>query len=254
MKSFATALIAIGATAIKLRDDGGEESGLGSWEARAERMHSVIDWNGDSVVDGDELGDLVFLAETFDYIDADEADVLYTDIDIAMDYMGGPFSFEDLQEEVEWMMENGDDDDWEVLYTVEDLLEGAEEMLLDAAIDVAFDELDLDDNDEINVEEVEDAIDDLDLDDEEAGEFYAAFEALDADEDMAVSWDEWETGVRAAMEEDPELKWEVLEEAADYVNEFDVDCSADGVDGCDDERAAFQDDIEEWAESTDGDE
>jgi len=152
------------------------------------------------------------------------------------------------------MMENGDDDDWEVLYTVEDLLEGAEEMLLDAAIDVAFDELDLDDNDEINVEEVEDAIDDLDLDDEEAGEFYAAFEALDADEDMAVSWDEWETGVRAAMEEDPELKWEVLEEAADYVNEFDVDCSADGVDGCDDERAAFQDDIEEWAESTDGDE
>jgi len=152
------------------------------------------------------------------------------------------------------MMENGDEEDWAVLDTVEDLLEGAEEMLLDAAIDVAFDELDLDDNDEINVEEVEDAIIDLDLDEEEAGEFYAAFEALDADEDMAVSWDEWETGVRAAMEEDPELKWEVLEEAADYVNEFDVDCSEDGVDGCDDERAAFQDDFEEWAESTDADE
>ena len=94
----------------------------------------------------------------------------------------------------------------------------------------------------------------MDLDEEEAGEFYAAFESLDEDDDMAVSWDEWEAGVRAAMEEDPELKWEVLEEAADYVNEFDVDCSADGVDGCDDERAAFQDDIEEWAESTDGDE
>jgi len=96
MKSFATALIAIGATAIKLREDGGEESGLGFWEARVERMHSIIDWNGDTVVDRDELGDLVFLAELFNYIDEDEADGFYTDIDLAMDYMGGPFSFEDL--------------------------------------------------------------------------------------------------------------------------------------------------------------
>ena len=150
MKSFATALIAIGATAIKLREDGGEES----WEARAERMHSVIDWNGDELVDGDELRDLVFIAETLDYVDEDEADGLYTDIDLAMDYMLGPFSFEDLHAEVEWMMENGDDDDWAVLDTIEDLLEGAEEMLIDAAIDVAFDEQDLDGNDEIDVEEV----------------------------------------------------------------------------------------------------
>lgn len=52
------------------------------------------------------------------------------------------------------MMENGDDDDWAVLDTIEDLLEGAEEMLIDAAIDVAFDEQDLDGNDEIDVEEV----------------------------------------------------------------------------------------------------
>lgn len=96
MKSFATALIAIGATAIKLRQDGGEESGLGSWEARAERMHSVIDWNGDSKVDRDELRDLVFFIKTFDYITEDEADGLYTDIDLAMDYMLGPFTFEDL--------------------------------------------------------------------------------------------------------------------------------------------------------------
>lgn len=150
MKSFATALIAIGATAIKLREDGGEES----WEARAERLHSVIDWNGDELVDGDELRDLVFIAETLDYVDEDEADGLYTDIDLAMDYMLGPFSFEDLHAEVEWMMENGDDDDWAVLDTIEDLLEGAEEMLIDAAIDVAFDEQDLDGNDEIDVEEV----------------------------------------------------------------------------------------------------
>ena len=150
MKSFATALIAIGATAIKLREDGGEES----WEARAERMHSVIDWNGDELVDGDELRDLVFIAETLDYVDEDEADGLYTDIDLAMDYMLGPFSFEDLHAEVEWMMENGDDDDWAVLDTIEDLLEGAEDMLIDAAIDVAFDEQDLDGNDEIDVEEV----------------------------------------------------------------------------------------------------
>ena len=147
MKSFATALIAIGATAIKLRQDGGEESGLGSWEARAERMHSVIDWNGDSKVDRDELRDLVFFIKTFDYITEDEADGLYTDIDLAMDYMLGPFTFEDLQAEVEWAKENGDDDDWAVLDKIEDLLEHAEEMLLDSAINIAFGELDLDDND-----------------------------------------------------------------------------------------------------------
>lgn len=94
----------------------------------------------------------------------------------------------------------------------------------------------------------------MDLDEDEADELYDAFEALDTDDDMAVSWDEWEAGVRAAMEEDPELKWEILDEAADYINENDVDCSEDGVEGCEDERAAFQEEIAEWAESTDGDE
>ena len=37
---------------------------------------------------------------------------------------------------------------------IEDLLEHAEEMVLDSAIDLAFGELDLDDNDEIDVDEV----------------------------------------------------------------------------------------------------
>ena len=249
MKSFATALIAIGATAIKLRQDGGEESGLGSWEARAERMHSIIDWNGDSFVDGDELKDLVFIAETFDYVDEDEAAGLYTDVDLAMEYMLGPFTYEELEMEVEWMMESE-----EVLNTMKDLLNGAEEMLIDGAIDVAFGEYDTNGNDEIDFEEVEAAIIDLDLDEDEADEVYAAFEEADTDEDWAVSWDEWEAGFRAALEEDPELKWEILEEAADYINEGDIDCSADGVEGCEDERAEWHDEIAEWAESTDGEE
>ena len=110
-------------------------------------MHSIIDWNDDSLVDGDELKDLVFIAETFNYVDEDEAAGLYTDIDLAMEYMLGPFTFEDLQAEVEWAKENGDDDDWAVLDKIEDLLEHAEEMLLDSAINIAFGELDLDDND-----------------------------------------------------------------------------------------------------------
>ena len=137
---------------------------------------------------------------------------------------------------------------------MKDLLNGAEEMLIDGAIDVAFDEYDTNGNDEIDVEEVAAAIIDLDLDEDEADEVYAAFEEADTDEDWTVSWDEWEAGFRAALEEDPELKWAILEEAADYINEGDVDCSADGVEGCEDERAEWHDEIAEWAESTDGEE
>ena len=88
----------------------------------------------------------------------------------------------------------------------------------------------------------------MDLDEEEAGEFYDAMESIDTDEDNLVSWDEWEAAVIVAMEEDPELKWLILEDATVYVNEFDVDCSLDGVEGCEDERANMHEEIAEYAE------
>ena len=45
------------------------------------------------------------------------------------------------------------------------------------------------------------------------------------------------------MEEDPELRWEILEEAAEFINEWDVDCTEDGDDNCDNERAMFREEI-----------
>ena len=66
---FTLALLAIGAQAVKLHQD--DEADLGSWEARAARMHSVIDWDGSGTVDAAELQDLFFLAEALEYIDAD---------------------------------------------------------------------------------------------------------------------------------------------------------------------------------------
>ena len=88
--------------------------------------------------------------------------------------------------------------------------------------------------------------DDLELDDEERGDLYDAMEWFDEDDDDQVSWDEFAAGMEMVLEEEPELKWEILEGAADLINEYDVDCDADGVEGCDDERAEFQEEIESW--------
>ena len=90
--------------------------------------------------------------------------------------------------------------------------------------------------------------DDLELDDEERGDLYDAMEWFDEDDDDQVSWDEFAAGMEMVLEEEPELKWEILEGAADLINEYDVDCDADGVEGCDDERAAFEEEIESWAD------
>ena len=45
------------------------------------------------------------------------------------------------------------------------------------------------------------------------------------------------------MEEDPELRWEILDEAAEFINEYDVDCTEVGDSDCDDERAAFREEL-----------
>ena len=64
------------------------------------------------------------------------------------------------------------------------------------------------------------------------------FEHADEDGDKVVSYDEFYAYVWAAVEVDAELRADIMQSFADFVDEYDVDCSADGVEGCDDERTA----------------
>ena len=164
------------------------------------------------------------------------------------EWFEGPFSHEDLVEGAEWVTEYGTEEDMENLGKMEALMEGAEEMLVDLAIEVAFDMVDLDGSDAITVEEVEDLISWAELDEDEADELYEEFEAADEDGNWEVSYGEFGNAVWNAIEEEPDLAYEIVEEVADFIDEFDVDCSEDGVDGCDDERAAFHEEIASWAE------
>merc|ERR1712156_1030148 len=182
---------------------------------------SVIDWNGDDLVDEDELKDLIFIAETFGYIDGDEADDLNEFAEGVIDHFDGPISAEMLHEEIEWILEQPNEEgEWdealEGIAEMEDLVEGAEDMMIDLAVEVAFDAIDADGSDAIGDEEVD--------------------------------FDEFEDAIWSAMDEDPELRWEILDEAADFINEFDVDCTEDGDSDCDNERAAFREEIAEGAD------
>jgi len=250
---FAAALIALGAQAVKLYQEEDEYNQADDWETRGARVMSVIDWNGDDLVDEDELKDLIFIAETFGYIDGDEADDLNEFAEGVIDHFEGPISAEMLHEEIEWILEQPNEDgEWdealEGIAEMEDLVEGAEDMMIDLAVEVAFDAIDADGSDAIGVDEVADMVVDLELDDEEAGEVYDAFELADQDGDEEVDFDEFEDAIWSAMDEDPELRWEILDEAADFINEFDVDCTEDGDSDCDNERAAFREEIAEGAD------
>ena len=234
---FAAALIALGAQAVKLYQEEDGSNQEQDWETRSARVMSVIDWNGDELVDEGELKDLIFIAETFGYIDGDEADELGEFAEGVIDYFGGPFSAEELHDEVNYILEAA-----EGIEVMEGLMEGAEQMIIDSAKAYTFDLVDDNGDDAIDGDEVDAMVEDLELDDEEAAEVYEAFVAADVDEDDQVTYDEWDAAIEWAMEEDPELRWEILEEAADAINEWDVDC---GEDGCEDERAAFRAEFEE---------
>ena len=88
------AFIAATTQAVKLLTEVAEDS----WETRAERLHTVIDWNGDGLVDGDELKDLIWVSKTYGYITQSEADNLDNFVDSVIAHFGGPFSYADLAE------------------------------------------------------------------------------------------------------------------------------------------------------------
>ena len=127
-------------------------------------------------------------------------------------------------------------------------------MIIDVAVGYAFDEIDADGNDEIDEDEVWDMIEDLELDDDEAEDVLDGMEYADADGDLVVTYDELYDAVWEAVEEDAELRAELMQGVADLVDEYDVDCSDDGVEGCDDERAEMLDAVDEMAEEWSDDE
>ena len=73
---FALALLAIGAQAVKLhQDEDGED--LGSWKARADRMHSIVDWDGSGTVDAEEIKVLIAMTVENGYATEEEAEGLF---------------------------------------------------------------------------------------------------------------------------------------------------------------------------------
>lgn len=57
-------------------------------------MHTIIDWNGDGFVDGDELRDLIYVSEFFEYIDQTEAGLLNAWVGDIIEHFDGPFTYE----------------------------------------------------------------------------------------------------------------------------------------------------------------
>ena len=165
MMKFALALLAIGSQAVKLHFDIDSEW---TWEERAENIHSVVDWDGSGTVDAEEIRDVLLIADVLGYISDEEYDEMYDFAGEVVELLGGPFTHEELVDGVHWVLESGDSEDFENLEKLEGLMEGAEEMLVDLAIDIAFDMVDTNGNDAIEVEEVDDMIYHLELDDEEA--------------------------------------------------------------------------------------
>ena len=142
----------------------------------------------------------------------------------------------------------------EFLDNVEDALLVAETIVIDTAVELAFDEMDINDDGVFDQDEAEVILQDFDLDDEDIEDFYEAMEYADADENGVVTFDELYNVVWEAVEEDAELRAEFMQEVADMIDEFDVDCSEDGIDGCDDEREQFRQDIDDWAAEMSDDE
>ena len=238
---FATALIAIGAQAVKLTQE--EDDYVVD---RYVALHRITDWDGSGTVDAEEIKDFAYIAEAFGYIDEDELYEAYDGADELIEAFGGPFTVDELVEVLDYALAEGGE---EVVDEIVGGLEDAEELIIDAAVGFAFDAMDADMNGEIDEDEVYDMIDELELDDEEAEEVLDGFDYADADGDEAVDAGEFYDAVWEAVENDVELRNELMQGVADLADEFDVDCSADGVEGCDDERAEMLDEIDAMAES-----
>ena len=184
---FALALLAIGAQAVKLHQEEEVQEDPSSWKARADRMHSIVDWDGSGTVDAEEIKVLIAMTAENGYATEDEAEGLFVFADELQEDMGGPFTADQLWAAVEVLMEADDEEALDDLETMEGLLVDAEDMIMNMAIDASFEVMDIDDNDQIEASDIDVIAEVLEMDDDEADEFLEDVMFMDEDEDGAVT-------------------------------------------------------------------
>ena len=238
--SYAIALLAIGAQAIKIQSNGNrdgnqnngkqneggrgenneeqenEEFDYDTWAEAVEYMHRIADSNGDELVDEGELQDLIAYQEFFEYIDEDCAADLNLAAESVIEYFEGPFSMDELETEV-IDLENSIEDitaTVETLIDVEHLLLGATEIIIDGEIYDQFVDLDADGDNEITQQEIEDY--------EAASGIDVQSFLNDGNEDGVIDYIEFYSAIQKSMAEDNDLVLDYLSRAADDWDNDDV--------------------------------
>ena len=205
---FAASLIAIGASAIKLHQ-----------EDEAHPVQRMIDWNGDGLIQREEAKDQAYIFYATGYIDEDdlaEAIDFYDD-----DEFPDEFTFDDVWDYVE---ETGDQ---EVAEGFAEFVEFSENVVLDMAANAIFDEVDADGNDVLDIDEAADFIVENFSDEEEQDEVIDGFVAADEDGSGDVDRAEFLDAMIYAIHEEEGVREEVIEEIADFIDMFDVDCEGE---------------------------
>lgn len=205
---FAASLIAIGASAIKLRQ-----------EDEAHPVQRMIDWNGDGVIQREEAKDQAYIFYATGYIDEDDLDEAIEFYDD--DEFPAEFTFEDVWDYVE---ESGD---METAEGFADFIEFSEDVVLDMAANAIFDEIDADGDDEVDIDEAIDFIESVTSDVDEQDEMYDGFAEADVDDSYTVDRAEFLDAMIEAVHEEEGLRDEVIAEIADFIDEFDVECDGD---------------------------
>ena len=234
--SYAIALLAIGAQAIKIQSNGNrdgnqnngnqneggrgenkeepenEEFDYDTWAEAVEYMHRIADSNGDELVDEGELQDLIAYQEFNEDCAAD----LNLAAESVIEYFEGPFSMDQLETEV-IDLENSIEDmtaTVEALIDVDHLLLGATDIIIDGEIYDQFDELDADGDNEITQQEIDDY--------ESATGIDVASFLDDGNEDGVIDYFEFYSAIQKSMAEDTDVVLDYLSRAADDWDNDDV--------------------------------
>ena len=204
---FAASLIAIGASAIKLNQED------------AHPVQRMIDWNGDGLIQREEAKDQAYIFYATGYIDEDDLNEAIEFYD--HDEFPDEFTFDDVWDYVE---ETGDQ---ETADGFEEFVEFSENVVLDMAANAIFDVIDADGNDEVDIDEAVDFVEANFSDEDEQEEVYEGFAEADEDDSYTVDRDEFLGAMIDAIHEEEGLRDDVLEEIADFIDIFDIDCEGD---------------------------
>ena len=204
---FAASLIAIGASAIKLNQED------------AHPVQRMIDWNGDGLIQREEAKDQAYIFYATGYIDEDDLNEAIEFYD--HDEFPDEFTFDDVWDYVE---ETGDE---ETAEGFAEYVEFSENVVLDMAANAIFDVIDADGNDEVDIDEAVDFVEANFSDEDEQEEVYEGFAEADEDDSYTVDRDEFLGAMIDAIHEEEGLRDDVLEEIADFIDIFDIDCEGD---------------------------